>query len=94
MNVNVTIPKKAMEYLDLQARKQYASLSSVARAYLLRAVHREIVVKMRREGYSIRMISERTEIPYVQVMDVLADTQVDEESENDDQEQDRILGLR
>ena len=89
--LNVTLPKKALEYIDRKAKSQYSSRSAVARAYLLEELNRKMVCEARRQGYSIRKISENMEIPYENVIRILGETQVDEEEEYDGEEQEKTM---
>ncbi len=86
-HISVTLPKNALEYIDKKARHEYNSRSAVARNHLLREIYTQMVLDARREGYSIRKISENTKIPYDIVLKILAETQVDAEEDDDDAEQ-------
>lgn len=87
MNVNVTLPKKALEFIDREARHRYVSRSAVVRAFVLEALDRKIVVDARRKGFSIRKIAEVYGVSYGRVLEILAETQVDEESPDDEEDQ-------
>ena len=49
-NVNVTLPDKALEYIDSKAKSQYLSRSAVARSFLLEELNRKMVAEARRKG--------------------------------------------
>lgn len=85
--ISVTLPKNALEYIDRTARQEYLSRSAVARNHLLHEIYTRMVLEARREGYSIRKISENTKIPYDVVLRILGETQVDGEEDDDDTEQ-------
>ncbi len=83
--VNVTLPKEIIDYLDAEAKKTYLSRATVAKQLLLQHIDELRVMNARRNGYTIRKISEMYEIPYLKVLDILHATQVDaEDKETDD----------
>lgn len=77
--VNVTLPKEAVNYLDLEAKKVYLSRATVARQLLLQHIDELRVINARRTGHSIRKISEMYGIDYHKVLGILHITQVDAE---------------
>ncbi len=79
VNVNLTLPKKAVEYIDREAEENYLSRASVARKYLLDEIDEEMVLETRLKGYSIRKTAEITGVPYKKVLRILGKTQVDDE---------------
>ncbi len=81
VNVNISLPRKIVEYVDREAEENYLSRASVARQYLMQKLEEKIVVEKRRKGYSIRKIVETTGIPYLKVLKILGETQVDDEEE-------------
>ncbi len=78
-SVNVSLPKKAVEYLDRQAEENYTSRAGIARQYLMEKLEEKAVVEARTKGYSIRKASEMTGVPYARVLKILGQTQIDEE---------------
>lgn len=78
VNVNISLPKKILEYVDREAEERYSSRASVAREYLVQKIEEKRIVEMRQRGYSIRKTSELTGIPYGKVLKVLGETQVDD----------------
>ena len=83
VNVNVTLPKRIVEYIDREADENYLSRASVARKHLLADLEEEMVGETRAKGYSIRKTAEITGIPYQKVLRILGKTQVDEENERE-----------
>lgn len=81
VNVNLTLPKRIVEYIDREADEHYLSRASVARKHLLEDLEEEMVVETRQKGYSIRKVSEITGVSYDKVLKILGKTQVDEEDE-------------
>jgi len=82
--VNITVPKEAVEYLDIEAKKTYLSRATVARQLLLQHIDEVKVINARRHGYSIRKISEMYGIAYSKVLEILHVTQVDSENKEAD----------
>ncbi len=79
VNVNISLPKKIVEYLDKEAGEHYLARAAVARQYLMEEVAEKMVLEARRKGYSMRKVAESTGITYTKVLGILAKTQVDEE---------------
>ena len=82
--VNVTLPKEVVDYLDSEAKKTYLSRATVARQFLLQKIDELKVTNARRNGYSIRKISEMYSIQYSKVLEILHATQVDAEDKEPD----------
>jgi metal-responsive CopG/Arc/MetJ family transcriptional regulator len=78
ISINITLPKKIVDYVDREAEDKYLSRASVARQYLMEKLEEKIVSETRLKGYSIRKTSEITGIPYLKTLKILAKTQVDE----------------
>jgi len=82
--VNITIPREVVEYLDIEAKKTYLSRATIARQLLLQHIDELKVINARRQGYSIRKISEIYGIAYSKVLEMLHTTQVDAEDKEAD----------
>ncbi|MBI5159141.1 hypothetical protein HY992_03405 [Candidatus Micrarchaeota archaeon] len=82
--VNITVPKKVVDYLDVEAKKTYLSRATVARQMLLQHIDELKVISARRQGCSIRKISETCGIAYSKVLEILHVTQVDAEDKEAD----------
>lgn len=84
VTLNLTLPKRIIDYLDQEAQAHYLSRATVARQHLIEEVYEKVVTESRLRGLSIRRISETTGIPYLKVLQILAKTQIDEKlnSEN------------
>lgn len=82
--VNITVPKDVVEYLDMEAKKAYLSRATVARQLLLQHIDELKVMNARKQGYSIRKISEMYKIAYSKVLEILHTTQVDAEDKEAD----------
>ncbi len=82
--VNITLPFDAVKYLDVEAGKAYLSRATVARQFLLQKIDEVKVILARKQGYSIRKISEMHGIAYSQVLEILHVTQVDAEDKEAD----------
>ena len=82
--VNITLPKEAINYLDLEAKKIYLNRATVARQLLLQHLDEIRVVSARRMGYSIRKIAEMYGIEYSRVLQILHITQIDAEDKEAD----------
>lgn len=81
--VNITLPQEVVTYLDFEAKKTYLNRATVARQLLLQKVDEIKVINARRNGYSIRRISEIYFIPYLKILEILHTTQVDVEDKED-----------
>ena len=90
-NINVTLPNKALDYIDKKEKAQYLSRSSVARCLFLEELNIKMVVEARQKGYSIRKTAELTNIPYATVLTILGETQTDQHEESDEEEQTKII---
>jgi hypothetical protein len=82
--VNITLPKETIEYLDNEAKKSYLSRATVARQLLLQHIDEIKIIQARRQGYTIRKISEMYDIAYPKVLEILHITKVDEEEKEND----------
>src|SRR3989338_8184815 len=77
--VNITLSREVVEYLDTEAKRSYLSRATVAKQFLLEHIDELRVISARRQGYSIRKISEIYGIPYSKVLEIMHATQVDAE---------------
>ena len=78
VNVNMSLTKKVVEYLDKQAEENYLARASVARQYLMEEVSEKMVVEARRKGSSLRKVAQATGTPYSKVLSIIAKTGIDE----------------
>ncbi len=78
INVNISLPKKVVEYIDKEAEEQYLPRAAVARKYLMEEVAEKMVLEARKKGYSIRKVAESTGVSYSKALAILGRTQVDE----------------
>ncbi len=83
--VNITLPVEIVKYLDTEAKRTYLSRATVAKQLLLQKIDEVKVTNARRNGYSIRKISEMYHIEYTKVLEVLRDTQIDAEDKESDE---------
>ena len=58
VNVNISLPKSIVDFVDREAEEKYLSRASVARQYLMEQLEQKIVVQTRLKGYSIRKTAE------------------------------------
>ena len=83
--VNITVPIEIVKYLDIEAKRTYLSRATIAKQLLLQKIDELKVVNARRNGYSIRKISEIYNISYARVLEILKDMPADvEDKENDE----------
>ncbi len=83
--VNITLPIEIIKYLDTEAKRTYLSRATVAKQLLLQKIDEVKVTNARRNGYSIRKISETYNINYTKVLEILRDTQIDAEDKEVDE---------